>query len=253
MKLKKIILGLALLSFMTIQTGAFAQTSDATIRAMVSKYKSQNYLGCIQDTNKILKDDPSNIYAYYYKGLSYYQLGQHEQATDAFTNVENLNSNETLVNYARRAKACIETPEACAAYAEGNKTTLDKFIQSKKFFDTPVQAEVNKKKLERIKENINDSVNNTPEQKSEMPTNEEIANAVKTLAKLGMNPMGTMMQPAAYQNPEMMQMSMLLGNNTQQNNSMNMLPFLMMNQSNAKNISPEFIETMMMNQMAPTY
>ena len=86
-----------------------------------------------------------------------------------------------------------------------------------------------------------------------MPTNEEIANAVKTLAKLGINPMGAMVQPAAYQNPEMMQMSMLLGNNTQSNNGMNMLPFLMMNQGNTQNMSPELIETMMMNQMAPTY
>ncbi len=253
MKLKKFVLGLALLSFVAIQTGVFAQTSDATIRAMVGKYKKQNYLGCIQDTNKILKEDPSNIYAYYYKGLSYYQLGQHEQATEAFTNVENLNSNQTLVQYAQRAKACITTPEACAAYAEGNKTELDKFIQSKKFYDKSVQAEVNKKKLDRIRENINDSVNSTPEQKSEMPSNEEIANAVKTLAKLGINPMGSMMPQAAYQNPEMMQMSMLLGNNTQQNNGMNMLPFLMMNQNNTKNMSPELIETMMMNQMTPTY
>ena len=87
-----------------------------------------------------------------------------------------------------------------------------------------------------------------------MPTNEEIANAVKTLAKLGVNPMGSMVQPMAYQNPEMMQMSMLLGNNTQQNYGMNnMLPYLMMNQGNRQNMSPEFIETMMMNQMTPTY
>ena len=86
-----------------------------------------------------------------------------------------------------------------------------------------------------------------------MPTNEEIANAVKTLAKLGINPMGQMAQPMSYQNPEMMQMSMLLGNNTQQNNGMNMLPLLMMNQNGSQNMSPELLETMMMNQMTPTY
>ena len=86
-----------------------------------------------------------------------------------------------------------------------------------------------------------------------MPTNEEIANAVKTLAKLGVNPMGSMVQPAMYQNPEMMQMNMLLGNNTQSYNNMNMLPLLMMNQNSRENMSPEFIETMMMNQMTPTY
>ena len=255
MKFKKIILGLVLLSFLAIQAGAFAETSDATIRAMVTKYKQQNYLGCLQDSIDIIKEDPTNIYAHYYKGLSFFQLGKFESADESFTNVINLNSNETLVQYAARAKACIKTPEYCSYYAEGHKTDLDKFIQSKKFYDIPVQAEVNKKKLDRIRENINDSVKQdvSQPQKSEMPTNEEIANAVKTLAKLGINPMGQMAQPMSYQNPEMMQMSMLLGNNTQQNNGMNMLPLLMMNQNGSQNMSPELLETMMMNQMTPTY
>lgn len=261
MNLKKIILGLAVIAFMSLQSGAFAQTSDATIKAMVAKYKQKNYLGCIQDTNDILKSDPSNIYAYYYKGLSFFQLGQTEKAEEAFTNVETLNSNKTLVEYATRAKACIEMPEACSYYAQGNKTELDRFIESKKFYDKPVQSEVNKKKLDRIRNNINETVkedvnqnnNQNRNQKSEMPTNEEIANAVKTLAKLGVNPMGSMVQPAMYQNPEMMQMNMLLGNNTQSYNNMNMLPLLMMNQNSRENMSPEFIETMMMNQMTPTY
>lgn len=44
---------------------------------------------------------------------------------------------------------------------------------------------------------------------------------------------------------------MLLGNNTQTNNGMNMLPMLLMNLSTK--MSPELIQTMMMSQMAPTY
>lgn len=255
MKLKKLFLGLVAFTLLSVQTASIAAVSDSTIKAMVAKYKGGNYLGCVQDSDKIIKQDPSNIYAHYYKGLSYYQLGKQTEATESFSKVESLNSNATLVEYASRAKACIEMPEACSQYADGNKTELDKFINSKKFYDTPVQAEVNKKKLERIRENINDGVNNSlnnNNNKSEMPSNEEIANAVKTLAKLGINPMAQMGQ-GAYQNPEMMQMSMLLGNNTQNSNGMNMLPFLMMNQGNTQNMSPELIQTMMMNQLTPTY
>ena len=253
MKLKKLFLGLVAFTVISLQTASFAAVSDSAIRAMVAKYKGGNYLGCVQDSDRIIKQDPSNIYAYYYKGLSYYQLGKTEEAVLIFTAVENLNSNATLVEYAKRAKACIDKPEECRAYSEGNKTNLDKFINSKKFYDTPVQAEVNKKKLDRIRENINDSVKNTNnESKSEMPSNEEIANAVKTLAKLGINPMAQMGQ-GVYQTPEMMQMSMLLGNNTQNSNGMNMLPFFMMNQGNTQNMSPELIQTMMMNQLTPTY
>lgn len=249
MKLKKLVLGLVALTIIASQTACFAKVSDSTIRTMVGKYKVGNFLGCIQDTDKIINEDPSNIYAYYYKGLSFYRLGKIEEATSAFTKVTALNSNATLVDYASRALGCIETPEDCKEISEGNKTSLDKFIQSKKFYDAPVQAEVNKKKLDRIRENINDDLRN---KKSEMPTNEEIANAVKTLAKLGFNPMASM-NTSGYQNPEMMQMSMLLGNNPQQNNGMNMLPFLMMNQGNVQNMSPELIQSMMMNQMTPTY
>ena len=53
-----------------------------------------------------------------------------------------------------------------------------------------------------------------------------------------------------YQNPEMMQMNMLLGNNETQNN-MNILPYLLMQQgqNGNDNLSPELIQTMMMSQM----
>lgn len=251
MKLKKIILGLAVFAFMAVQLGCFAaDVTDSAIKVMVNKYKAHNFLGCIQDSDKIIETNPSNIYAHYYKGLSYYQLGKHEQATESFSKVEMLNTNERLVKYAQRAKACIETPDECKSYSEEG-TELDKFIKSNRFYDKSVQSEVNKKKLDRIKENINEELN---PKKSEMPSNEEIANAVKTLAKVGFNPMNGM-NPSMYQNPEMMQMSMLLGSNdTQGNNGMNnMLPYFMMGQNGANKMSPELIQTMMMNQMTPTY
>ncbi len=249
MNLKKFVLGLTILGLMAAQTACMADNvPDSVIRTLVGKYKAQNYTGCAQMSEDIIKKNPSNIYAHYYKGLAYMQLGKTEQATEAFEKVEMLNSNPTLVKYAQRGIACLQNPEDCAKYGQTN-SELDKFIKSNKIYDKSVQSEVNKKKLDRIKENINEELG--PNKKSEMPTNDEIAQAVKTLAKLGINPMAGM--NANYANPEMMEMNMLLGNNTQTNNGMNMLPMLLMNQNGVQKMSPELIQTMMMSQMAPTY
>lgn len=251
MKFKKLVLGLALLTAVTFPVACFAQqVPDSAVKSMVLQYKGQNYTGCLQASQRILKENPSNVYAMYYQGLAYVQLGKKEDAISSFEKVQALNTNKTLAKYAKIGTACLGEPEECAKYAEGSDE-LDKFIKSNKFYDKSVQTEVNKKKLDRIRENINEELGGT-NKKSEMPTNDEIANAVKTLAKAGFNPM-TGMNNMNPKNTEMMQMSMLLGNNNEnQNNGMNnMLPFLLMgqNQNGAQNMSPELIQSMMMSQM----
>ena len=81
-----------------------------------------------------------------------------------------------------------------------------------------------------------------------MPSNDEIANAVKTLAKVGVNPMAGF-NSGMMTNPDLMQMNMLLGNNNTNNGMSNMLPYLLMGQNNGQNLSPELIQSMMMSQM----
>lgn len=78
-------------------------------------------------------------------------------------------------------------------------------------------------------------------------------NAVKTLKAAGLNltvqPDGysSMMQ---YQDPQMMEMSMLLGTNNNNNNSMmNMLPMMMSQVQKGQNIDPRVMQAMMMNSM----
>ena len=244
MKLKKFIIGLAILSFLGANAVFAQQSQDYAVKNIINQYKSQNYLGCINSSDKVIEQNPSNIFAYYYKGLAYIQLGKKEDATKAFEQVIALNSNATLVEYAQKATACLNNPEECTKYGK-EASALDAFIKSGKFYDQSVQTEVNKKKLDRIKENINDELG---PKKGEMPSNDEIANAVKTLAKLGINPLAGI--GTNYNNPQMMEMGMLLGNNNNYygNNSMNMLPMLLMNQNN-KEMSPELIQTMMMSQM----
>lgn len=255
--MKKLILNLALIAFFASAMSAYcAPVTNTEIRAAVQKYKTKNYLGCLQDTEVMLKKDPSSSISYYYQALAYVQLGKTAQAMEAFNKVVTLNSNPTLVTHATRGIACINGDEDCKPKSEKQEDTeLDTFIKSNKFYGNSVQADLNKKKLNEFKHEINSDIDVKTNQKSEMPTNDEIAQAVKTLAKIGVNPMAAMngMNPSmmGQQNAEMMQMNMLLGNNNGNNNSMNsMLPMLMMQGQSGKNISPELIQTMMMSNMA---
>ena len=250
--MKKFILNLTLIAFLATALGAYAApVSNAQIKALIRKYKAQNYTGCVQDAQTLIQKDPSNSAVYYYQGLAYYQLGKTDKATEAFEKVITLNSNSTLVEYANKGIHCINNDEECKPQpkeGEEANSELDKFLKSNKFYGNSVQADLNQKKLDQIKHNFNDAIKEN--EKSEMPTNDEIAEAVKTLAKVGFNPFADM-NPAAMtpESAQMMQMNMLLGNNTN-NNQMNMLPMLLMNQQNGEKLSPELIQTMMMSNMA---
>ena len=247
MNIKNLFISFTLLLGLSINPVVASEKIDTDINKMIQLYKSENYLGCIDSSIKILEENPSNIFAYYYKGLSYTQLGKTSDAVNAFEKVISLNTNPTLVEYSKKANACISSPQECEKY-EKEVGELEAFIKSSKFFSNSVQSQVNQKKLDRMKENINDEVNNT-EKKSEMPSNDEIANAVKTLARAGINPLSTFNQ--GYSNPQMMQMSMLLNDNNNNGYNSNMLPILLMNQNGNQQLPPDLIQTMMMTQMSP--
>ena len=179
------------------------------------------------------------------------QLGEKTRAIEAYEKVIALNGNATIVEFATKGKACLTSVEACEAY-EKSVNELDAFVKSDRFFDKTVQHEMNKKKLNRMRQEINKELKEVkPEKKSEMPSNDEIAEAVKTLAKVGFNPLNNTGMMNMYQTPEMIQANMLLGNNDSNNNMNNMLPYFLMNQAQngASKMSPELIQTMMMSQM----
>ena len=60
MKLKKLIIGLAILSFCCVNTGFAQQTSDYAIKGIINQYKAQNYLGCINSSDNIIKNENPN-------------------------------------------------------------------------------------------------------------------------------------------------------------------------------------------------
>lgn len=260
--MKKLILSLTLLAFISAGICAHAATvSDSEIRATVLKYKAKNYVGCLQDTQDMLRKDPTNAFAYYYQGLAYMQLGKPLQAKDAYEKVIKLSNSAILMENSEKALKCLNDISKCSA-KDVDDTELDKFIRTTRFLGNSVQADVNKKRLEQDRQEMNKDLYEPKSEynKSEMPTNDEIAEAVKTLAKIGLNPLAGMNNSAMYpqynaQSNEMMQMNMLMGNNNNNNNSMNnMLPFLMMGQGQGgNNMSPEIIQTMMMSNMASDF
>lgn len=238
-----------------------ASANNAAIKSAIAKYKAKNYVGCLQDVDAIIKENPSDAAAYYYRALAYAQLGKISEAETAYTKVVELNTNETLVSNATRGIACLKgaDSEGCKE-PEKPKTEdeLDLFIKSDKFYSKSVQKEVNKKKLERKKQAINEQLKSEASE----PTDAEIAQAVKTLAKVGFNPLGLngqssanngKLDPAVYtqmmqQSNELAQLNMLMGNNNNGQNN-NWLPLLLMSQNGQQKLSPEVIQTMMMSSM----
>lgn len=159
MKLKKLVIGLTVcLSLLTLTSNCLAEeVSDATLRSMINMYKKQNYVGCLQETQRIIEIDPTDAYAHYYQALAYQQLGKSSEAKAAFEKVSMLNANSVLTEYAQKGMACATSAEDCEKY-EQNKPELDVFLNSSKLIHNTVQKEINEKKLNRIKENINKDI-----------------------------------------------------------------------------------------------
>ena len=62
MNLKKFVLGLTIIGLMAAQTACMADNvPDSVIRTLVGKYKAQNYTGCVQMSEDIIKNRSQKI------------------------------------------------------------------------------------------------------------------------------------------------------------------------------------------------
>lgn len=269
-----------------MQAQAANKAYNSTIRNAINKYKAQNYVGCIQDLEYVTKKDPSNTVAYYYLGSAYMRVGNKDKATSAFDKVVNLNTAPMLTSYSIQAQNCMDnlgmceyrklTPDQVTELMKDPKNYLTELKQKEKAQlgenEYGEKAEIEKlingrypenihpdaKKViietELIKERQNINGLSNTKLKTEAPTNDEIATAVKTLAKIGFNPF---QGNASYApNNEYASLNMMLGNgnNNQSNNYMNMLPFIMsQSQSGNKQMSADMIQAMMMSSMMPDF
>lgn len=333
--MKKLLLTFLLICF-TMGIGLDAQAGNAynsQIRRAISKYKTGNYVGCMQDLQWVTKVDPSNAVAHYYLASSYMKLGNSKNATTEFNKVVSINSSSALTSYAIQARNCLNAKGGCtymklgktdvaglrkdpenyiknmqaqkakaaqdraAAIAkaratssavpasaddveirklisgkyhsnihpDANRVIIDTLLKQEKH-DMNANSGVKLKSEAVVNEKIAsaDTSMNSSTSDAKGPSNDEIANAVKTLAKAGINPLQQYNQAAMYQMPnaannEYAAMGMMFGNGNNNNqgynnNMMNMLPYILQQSpqgSNNPQANASLIQSMMMSQMMP--
>lgn len=249
---------------------------NANINSAIAKYKKGNYTGCLQELFSLTKKDPSNALAYYYMGMAFTHVNMQSQAVEAYEKAISLNPNSYIADYATKGRDCLTDGPACKS--EEQKKSAEPMDELDKFINAPygnglspeVNAKFKEKQLKDIQETINkkddlggqqmQKIKNFDEKnKSSIEDNikiaqvsdEEILQAVKTLQNAGLNLTVQQENPyAMYQDPKMMEMSMLLGNNNNNNNNMMyMMPMLMSQAQKGENIDPRIMQTMLMNSM----
>lgn len=257
------------------------------IRQAIRCYKTKNYTSCLQILKEVEKKEPYNSVVTYYLGLTNLKLGNKDTATNYFKSTSLLDPESIVGKYAKQTIDGVNNPEALKDIKIENDE-ISNFIQSGKKVAPEVVNKMSQQRLNAEKEEINSNIkketeelkrqqlednrkntNNVSSTSTTYPTNDEIAQAVKTFQKLGLNPFNSQPNLAYNQmnsqqqqqmqsiNNDMMQLSMLMGqanNNSNNSNMMNMLPFMMMSNNNQNSnfkMTPEMIQTMMMSQMMP--
>ncbi len=207
--------------------------SQSAIQSAVVKYRNGNYVGSMQDLEDTLAKNPNNYYAKYYLALCHTRLGHKDKAKPLYEEVVNSNSNDALVYYSQKAIDCLDNPNGEKCKPVGTSQTPDditKFIQSGKQIHPAAMDRIINTRMERSlekeeyakKQNLNRKSDNS------IPTNEEIAQALNTLSKAGLNPYSanpymTLMNNQSGYNPYIY--SALL-----QNNNPNISSMLLYNQ-----------------------
>ncbi|MBQ8635443.1 tetratricopeptide repeat protein, partial [bacterium] len=203
---------------------------NPNLNRALEKYKKGNYSGCLQEMISLTKIDSANPVVYYYMGMAYTQVGNKDQAVKAYEQVIKLQPEETLVKYATKGRDCLVGGPTCVAPSEEQTDkALDEFINSPygNGFSDELNAEIRKKELENIHEDINkkpelnqkdieriqrfDEKGEAPaEEKIASVSNEDVLAAIETLKKAGVTVSVNPYQQIPMNN-EYAQLSMLLG------------------------------------------
>ena len=219
-------------------------TSNSELASAIRLYKTGNYSQSYIAFNNIVKRDPSNAVAYYYLAMTSAQIGKKDEAVANYEKVISLSPNGQLGRYATKGKTCLETPDKC--HEESTETAEDSFIQSRfgTGFSDKARSEYEKQKIENLMREMNRGNDDTPQKfrdykdfSSEVPTNDEIVAALRVLQRAGLSDV---------LNNNVNEMSLLTGNNENNNNAMlNML----MGSGNSS-LSPQVIQSLLTNQMS---
>lgn len=219
-------------------------TTSAELAEAIKLYKAGNYSQCYEKVDVAIKKDPSNPLGYYYKAMTAAQIGKRDEAIENYDKTLSLSSEKSnLVKYAKKGKRCLETPESCNESQFDSEE--DRFVRGSvpSGLSDEVRGLFEKLRIEQMMRDMNrdNDINpqrfreykdfssmNTP---SGMPSNDEIAAAVKTLSEAGLLNFGT---GNSYSD-----ISLLTGN---RNSDRGMADLM--------NMNPQLIQAMMTNGMA---
>lgn len=242
------------------------------LNTAISKYKTKNFIGAMQDLEDITYADPGNALAHYYLAMCYVQIGDRDRASSQYDMVISLSPNSQLATNANIGKNNLKPDKQMP---DINKI-IDPAVQPvKDFFSEEAKQKIQEKDIKNIIDNVNNNRDNNPEiykrlqnfdpsakkSSNDKPSQEDVKAAMEVLTKAGINPYNQTAQTAQapQMNSDMMQLNMLMsafggGNNIYGggNNNNSMMPLLMMMQNNGQGnskIDPETIQVMMSEMM----
>ncbi|MBR1775902.1 hypothetical protein IJ750_02360 [bacterium] len=227
-------------------------TTSPALTSAIKMYKSGNYVQTYSVLSDITKKDPSNAVAYYYLAMTCVQVGKKSEAIANYDKVLNLSPSGQLGRYALKGKTCIETPDKCHEPL-ANESEMDKFIHTKygSGFSKEVRSDYEKQKIQNLMREMNRNNEITPNKfkdykdfSSEVPTNDEIVTALRTLQNAGF---GNMIIGNNYNSD----LSLLTGNQNNTNN-FDMLNLLLNNnnKNDSSAMSPQLIQALLTSQMS---
>lgn len=207
----KKILSLIVFAFISISLSVSAATYNITPKApkitptlkpIIVKYKKGDYVGSMQDLEELVKKEKNNLYAKYYLALCYTRLGYKAEATILYNEIVKKDENLALSYYSQRAISCLgdSNNAMCKPQAEQKEAEqlndIDLFIMSGKKIHPSAMDRITRERMERKmveEEYIRTQQQQAAASRGELqsyntPTNEEIASALNTLSKIGMNP-----------------------------------------------------------------
>ena len=241
---KKLLLALSTIILFSASNMVFAKTTiSADLSEAIRFYKQGNYVQCYTKLDTVISKDPSNSLAYYYKGMAAAQMGRKDEAIASYEKSLTLApKNSNLIRYAEKGKRCLEFPDACRDVTY--ESSDDEFIRSKNsgYLSEEARGLFEKLKIEQMMRDMNRQEDINPQRFKEykdfssmnndkdVPTNDEIVAAVRTLQNAGLLNFST----GAYSD-----LSLLMGQNDSIGNLMN-----------SGNINPQLIQTMLTNSMS---
>ena len=232
---------LSLMILASLNGAVYAKTNtNSDLMTAIRMYKAQNYTQSYSKLQTYIKKDPSNPLAYYYLAMVYVQVGNQPEAIANYDKAISLAPKEgNLAKYAERGKICITDESKCQELKAADDLGFES--NNGKIWTDKVRSEYERLKLENMMREFNriddvvpsdmrnfrdfSSMNNEA-----VPTNDEIVAAMRVLQRAGfVNAMGGA------------DLSLLTGNNLQQNQMFNMM---------GGSMNPQLIQALMTNNMS---